>query len=793
MFNHSIQLIFRTFKRFKSVFIINLIGLSTGLAGALLIYLWVNDELNFDKFHQNDKRLYQVLINEKNADKVVTTEGTGGTVGEMLKKDMPEVEQTVTTAPADWFQKFNITSGDNTVSAVGNFVDKDYFTAFSYKLIQGNKEDVLSNPGNIVISRSMAEKLFHSAADVIGKVLEWKWQTFSKPCTIAGVYEDMPAGSTYHFDFVLPFDVWKNLMPATEEQATSTGPFTTFVVLKEGADVNRVNKKMAAFLQSKFKDGTSVMFLRKYSDGYLHGKYENGVLVGGRIEYVMLFSIIAIFIIVIACINFMNLSTAKASTRMKEVGVKKALGAGRDTLIYQFLGESVLMTFISLILALLMVLLLLPQFNVVTGKHLSLSFDLRLIGYILGITIFTGIIAGSYPALYLSRFNPVITLKGKFMATSFGEIWARRGLVIFQFTISVIFIVSVIIIYNQIKFVQTKNLGYSKDNIIYFEMEGRAMESSETFISEMKNIKGVVNASSIQQKIILPSFMPGSGVTWDGKNADGRIRFFQMPVNYGLIETLGIQMAAGRPFSREYGADTAGVILNEAAVKVMELKDPIGKQIFVYNQATRILGVTKNFHFNSLHEEVKPFIFRLAPKETMLLMAKLKNGEQDATINRISSFYKAFNPGYSFDYKFLDSDYQQQYASEKLVSVLSRYFAGLAILISCLGLFGLAAFTAERRVKEIGIRKVLGASELSIVYLLSADFTKILLVAIVLALPLSYFLTKNWLDDFAYRIPLSPWYFIIAALIAILTAWITIGIQTIKASRVAPLECLRDV
>ncbi|NSL86199.1 FtsX-like permease family protein [Chitinophaga sp. Mgbs1] len=792
MFRYNFQVILRTFKRFRSTLIINLIGLSTGLAGALLIYLWVMDELHFDKFHQLDNRLYQVMVNEKNADKVITTEGTGGTVGDRLLKQVPEVEKTITTAPADWFQKFNVTYNDNTVSAKGNFVGSDYFNVFSYKLIQGNKNEVLNSPGNVVVSRRLAEKLFTSAGNAMGKVLQWKWQAFAKPCTITGVYEDMPHNSAYRFDFVLPFSAWKEIMPATDEQVTSTGPFTTFVVLKEGADPERFNGKMAGFLESNYKDVTSGMFIRKYSDAYLHGKYDNGVQVGGRIEYVRLFSLIAIFILLIACINFMNLSTARASTRMKEIGVRKALGANRYTLITQFMGESVLIVFISMILAIMIVLLLLPQFNIMSGKHLTLQLDMQLLLSIVGITLFTGIISGSYPALYLSGFDPVATLKGKLIHTSLGELWARRGLVIFQFTISVVFIVAVIIFYNQIDFIQHKNLGYNKDNVIYFEMEGKAMDGKDAFLAELKGINGVENASSIQQKILMPSFMPGSDVQWDGKNDDNRIRFFELPVNYGLIETLGIQMAAGRAFSRDYGTDTSGVVLNEAAVKTMGIQDPVGKTIYVRKKAARIIGVAKNFHFNSLHEEIKPFIFKLSPEETMLVMARLRRGDETATIQRIAGFYQQYNSGYSFDFKFLDSDYQQQYAAERLVSVLSRYFAILAIVISCLGLFGLAAFTAERRIKEIAIRKVLGATEGNIIYLLSADFTRILLISIVIAIPASYFFTRSWLNDFAYRIHLSPWYFVGAAFVAVATAWLTIGLQTIRASKINPLKCMKD-
>ncbi|MHA4809375.1 ABC transporter permease [Flavitalea flava] len=795
MYRHNFQILFRNYRRYKSTFVINLIGLSAGLACALLIYLWISDELGFDKFHHYDSRLYQVMVNERQGDRINTSDGTSGLFGEIVKNDLPEVEYAVTTTPSNWFRKFNINYRNSTLGAIGNFVGKDYFNVFSYELLQGNKNSVLTDKNSIVISRGLAEKLFNTMEDVVGKTIEWEWASISKQVTITGVVNNFPSNSTYQLDFVLSLDSWKDIM-APGENSTSgptTGPFTTFLVLRDHTDIKAFNDKLTNLSDVKLYKTPAILFLRKYSDGYLYGKYENGIQVGGRIEYVRLFSIIACFILLIACINFMNLSTAKVTGRMKEVGLKKALGANRRVLIFQFMGESVLMSLLSLVFALVLVSVFLSKFNEITGKHLTLSLVASHGLPIVGIALFTGVIAGCYPALYLSGFKPAITLKGKFsMSSGINELFVRKGLVVLQFALSLIFIVSVIVVYNQIKLVQNKSLGYDKENVIYFEMEGKVSTNLETFLSELGRIPGVVRTSSIMNSIVLPTFTPLPGVYWDGKNIDGKIRFNQMPVNYELIETLGIKMAAGRTFSRQFAADSASVVLNEAAIKIMGISDPIGKVIKVFGQEKRIIGVTRDFHFNSLHEEVRPFIFRLEPSSTLLVMARLAKGKERETVRGIKNFYKTFNPGFSFDYEFLDYDYQKQYVSEKLVAKLSWYFAGLAILLSCLGLFGLAAFTAERRVKEIGMRKILGASEYNIVYLLSTDFAKTVLLSIVIGLPLSYWMTRSWLDNYAYRIDLSPLYFIGAALVSLVTALFAIGVQVIRSSLIRPVIALKE-
>ncbi len=789
MFRHNLLLIYRNFQRFKSTFLINLIGLSTGLACALLIFLWVNDELSVDKFHENDAQLYQVMELQQQADGLNTQEYTPGLLAESLAEDMPEVKYAAAVAPAAWFGDFTLSVGEKNIKAPGQFVGKDFFTIFSYSLLQGEESQVLTDKNAVVISEGLARHLFGTTENVVGKTLDWHILHFTQPAVISGVFANIPANSTAQFDFALPFEAFKEINPSVVSWGND-GPHT-FLVLQKGTDITQFNKKIERYIDGRYEQKDyRTLFARPYSEGYLYGTYENGVQAGGRIEYVRLFSIIALFILIIACINFMNLSTAKASRRVKEVGIKKAVGASRSTLIVQYLSESFLMSFLSLLTAIVLVGLLLPQFNIITGKQLSLIFSAPLVVSFLGITLLTGLIAGSYPALYLSGFNPVAVLKGK-LNSSVGELWARKGLVVFQFALSVILIVSVWVVYQQIAFVQNRNLGYDKDNLISFPIEGRVAENPETFLTEIKRIPGVANASSMQENVV-GNASSTVGLSWKGKNPDEVVEFQDFSVGYDLIETLGVEMTGGRSFSRAFGSDSSAIIFNEAAIALMGINDPIGTTVNLWGKDRQIIGVVKDFHFESLHEAVKPIFIKLEGDLTMTVIARLEAGKEQETLAQLHSFYQTFNPGYSFDYRFVDADYQALYAAEQRVSTLSKYFAGLAILISCLGLFGLAAFTAERRMKEIGIRKILGASDFSIVRLLSGDFTRMVLVAIVIALPVSYLLAWQWLQGFAYSIPLQWWYFAGAGLTALLIAWFTVGLQTVKAARVNPADCLRD-
>ncbi|MCB0490710.1 MAG: ABC transporter permease, partial [Cyclobacteriaceae bacterium] len=663
----------------------------------------------------------------------------------------------------------------------------DFFNIFSFPLIHGDPSLVLQDKLSIVISRDLAVKLFDTSDDVVGKTVELQHE---RSLAVSGVFENLPSNASEQFDFVISFERFKDDNEWVTEWGNN-GP-STYLVLREGADASAFSKKIADYLKGKDEDSNITLFLQQFSQRYLHGRFENGVQAGGRIEYVRLFSIIAVFILVIACINFMNLSTARASRKAKEVGIRKSVGAQRQSIIFHHISESMVMTLVSVGLALIMVRLFLPQFNFITEKKIELNLlDGDLLLWITGITIITGLLAGSYPALYISRFRPAAVLKGEIRGT-WGELWARKGLVVFQFFLSVILIVSVLVTYKQIEFVQTQNLGYTKEHLIKFPIEGRLEKDRDLFLKEVRRIPGVVNASSLGHNMIGRNNNT-SGLNWEGKNPDDRILFENVGSNYQLIETMGVEMAEGRSFSEEYGADSTKVIFNEAAIRVMGFENPIGQTIRLWDQYDlEIIGVVKDFHFQSLRDVVNPLFFRLKPSNTWNIMIRLEAGREKETLDRLGDFYTDFNPGFSFEYQFQDQEYAKLYAAEQRVASLSFYFATMAILISCLGLFGLATFTAERRTKEIGIRKALGSSSTNIVLLLSGDFTKMVLISILLGLPISYYLLSTWLERFAFHIELGTGYFIVAGLIAMITAWLTVASQAIKAANINPVKCLRD-
>ena len=784
MLKHSFILLYRNFLRAKGFFLINLTGLTAGLACTLVIYLWVRDELQMDQYHENSERLYEVMENQQYADEIMTTHSTPGVLAEALVEEIPEVEYATTTT---WTNGYTLSIEDHNVKASGYHVGKDYFNIFSFNIVQGNPDQLLEDKYAMVISADLAQRLFGTEENVIGRSVELQ---HAKTFQITGVFDKVPLASSYQFDFVMNF---KEYFDENEWVRSwgNNGP-STFVTLKPGSSVAAVNNKIKDFIKGRRDESNVTLFLVPYASMYLYGQYENGQQSGGRIEYVRLFSIIAIFILLIACINFMNLSTARASGRAKEVGIRKSIGAQRGSLVLQYLNESMVIATISMIVALLAVSLFLPVFNIITDKHIALEFeDGTLIGWFTGITLLTGLLAGSYPALFLSAFKPAAVLKGM-VKGSWSELWARKGLVVFQFFLSVILIVSVLVIYKQIEFVQTKNLGYNKDHLIHFPIEGEFENKLETFLNEVKRIPGVVNAGAISHSL-LGRNSNTSGLNWEGKNPDDLILFENVRVGIDAIETMGFALAEGRSFSREFGTDTTAIILNEAAIRVMNLEDPIGKVIRLWDEVDlQIIGVLKDFHFQSLHDAVNPLFMVLSPKDTWNIMVRLEGGREKETLGLLTDYYNTFNPGFTFEYEFQDTNYAKLYAAEQRVATLSLYFAAFAILISCLGIFGLAAFTAARRQKEIGIRKALGCSSTKIVLLLSGDFTRMVLFSIILGLPVSYWLLQNWLTRFAFHVDLEVWFFVVAGLVALIIAWLTVASQSIRAANTNPVECLRS-
>jgi len=770
---------------------LNLIGLSVGLACTLLIGLWVADELHMDKYNEKDAQLYQVMGNFKTDAGIKTGTHTSGILAPALKKEIPEIEEAVTVFPASWFSsKGTLTAGDKHLKADGQYVSRGYFDIFTCPFLAGDRNRLFADKLAVAISDQMAEKVFGTTTDVIGKTIKFEQSEFSGSFVITGIFQHNPPNATEQFDLIFNFDLALERRDGLQKWYNSDP--STYVIVKKGTDINQLNAKIRDFLRSRSKYDLPTLFLTRFSDRYLHDHYENGVQTGGRITYVKLFSIVAAFILIIACINFMNLSTAKAAHRAREVGIKKVVGASRRSLILQYLGESVLLSLLSLILAVGLLILLLPVFNEITGKTLILPVNPGVILAVLGITIFTGLLAGSYPAFYLSAFRPVAVLKGK-LRTSWSELWTRKGLVVFQFTLSVVFIAAVLIVYRQVEFIQSKNLGYNKDHILHFEIPNMPDSVAErpeiSFINELQNLSGVIGVSSYYHTL---TGLHGeiSGVEWPGRPAGADIHFANLEVGFHFLKTMGIPIKEGRETSPDANAPNE-IVFNETAIRMMGLKDPIGKTIRFWGHDRKIVGVAADFNFESLYENIKPCFFQEYPI-TPIVIVKVRAGSEKATIAAIKTIYAKFNPGLAFEYKFMDQDYQALYASEQRVGLLSRYFAGLAILISCLGLFGLAAFTAQKRKKELGIRKVVGASVLQLAFLLSREFLALVLLAICLAFPLVYLGMHRWLDSFAYRTSIKADVFVLTGLAALGITLLTIGYQALKAASMNPVESLRS-
>jgi len=773
--------------------VLNVIGLTAGLACTLLIGLWIADEHGMEHYNPNDARLYQVKTNFTNEQGIKTGDGTPGMLAAAMKAELPEVADASEVMPASWFNSGGVVSfGEKKLGASPQYVDSNYFHLFSCPYLLGDRGRLFADKQGVALSEPFARALFGSAENGIGKVIHYSAGEFTGDFEVRGVFQPNPDNAVEHFDLLFNYALCADRRSGLK-QWSNDDP-STFVLLKPGVNIARFNSRIAAYVHNKSgQTWDPRIFLARFSDRYLYGRYENGVQNGGRITYVRLFTLIAAFILLIACINFMNLSTAKAVHRAKEVGIKKVVGAGRTSLIFQYLVETLLLTFFSLGAALALVAFVLPVFNDITGKQLTLHFAPSLALAVVGMTLLTGFVAGSYPAFYLSSFSPVTVLKGT-LRTSLGELWARKGLVVFQFTLSVVFIAGVLVIYRQMAFIQSRDLGYQRDHLIHFRMPDPKDSDSLTrmatveFVRGLKDIPGVVDAASYSHNLLGRHGSIG-GVSWPGKNPNNEFDFANIEVGYNFLETVGIRLKAGRNFSQNANAEKE-IIFNETALKAMGLKDPVGKTIEFWGTKREIVGIAQDFNFESLYTPVKPAFFRSYPTGGQV-MVRLRAGSEMATIAALKNVYAKFSPGLPFEVTWLDQDFEKLYASELRIGVLSRLFAGLAVLISCLGLFGLAAFTAQKRKKEIGIRKVVGSSVGQVAYLLSKEFLVLVGVAIVIAFPLVWIGMNAWLSGFAYRIPMQADIFLLTGIAAMVITLITISFQSIRAATANPVDALR--
>lgn len=788
MLQHNFLITLRGFKRHKTTFLINLIGLSTGLAASLLIFLWVNDEHSVDTFHKTNDRLYQAMVHFELPAGIATWDYTPGPLAQAMIEEMPEVESAVRVGNHSFFKPRGVISyEEKNFEIAGQYASKNFFEVMSYDLLVGSAENVLKDKKSLVLSEEFALNMFGSVENAMGKTINWDNRLFNEDFVVSGVYANPPVNATKQFDAVINYD----LLVEQDQWANDwKGSYAeTYLVLKDGTDIGALNDKLQTYLHYKAGDHTRMtLFLAPYSSIYLYGKYDNGVQNGGRIENVRLFSFVAVFVLLIASINFMNLATAQASKKMKEVGVKKAIGANRPALIAQFLGESLLLSMIALIVSIGLINLILPRFNTLVDKQLEFNLGAYFQPMLLAVLI-TGLLAGSYPAFYLSGFKPVAVLKGKFTNLK-GEAWIRKGLVITQFTLSIIFIIGVIVINRQIEFTQSKELGYDRDNVITFSRKGPGNPDPAPFINELNSISGINSVANMAGGFLWGGDT-GSGYSWEDGEEDDKYLFKSPKIGYNLIETMRIQLLAGRTFSEEFHDGDSQIVINEAAAKLMGLDDPVGTRLGYGDEYREIIGVVRDFQYGSLFNKIEPLIFRFRETGSQFLI-RVQPGTEAATLEQIEEVYKTFHPKYDFEASFLDQDYKALYKAESKVASLSNYMALVAIIISSLGLLGLAAFTAERRTKEIGIRKILGASQLVIMRLLTGSFTKTVVISIVIALPTGYFLAQGWLQNFAYAVELKWWFFAIAGLSALIIAWLTVGFQTLKTATINPVKCLRD-
>ena len=785
MIRNYFKIAWRNLLHNKTFSLINILGLALGMTCSLLIMLWVKNELHMDKFHQNGKRIYRVMENQSYSGDISTFEATPGILAENIVKDIPDIQM---ASQFLWEEEPLFTVGNTFDKEKGRYAQKDFLRMFSFKLAKGDPATALARPDAVVISKKLAEKYFKSD-NPIGKVIKINNKD---NVIVTGVLEEIPDLSSLKFDFLMSWEQWFNHNDWANAWGNN-GP-RCYVLLAPNASFEKVNAKIKGYIKTKNKDSNVDLFLQNFGESYLYSEWHNGKQNGGRIEYVKIFSIVAVIILLIACINFMNLATARSLRRAREIGVRKVVGAGKRQLVGQFIGESLFVSFIAMLVSSSIVALILPTFNSLTNKHLAINFaDSSFIMITLGLTLLTGVFSGSYPALFMSSLKPIVVLKGilKFKP---GATYFRKGLVVFQFALSIILILGMIVIYRQIDFIHNKNLGFSRENLLFMPLEGDLQKTYPTFKEELQKqpgIKSVTSAGSSPLEVGSST----QGVKWPGKDTTKLILFSNNPVTYNYIKTMGIQLVAGRDFSTDYGLDSNNYLINEAAARKIGYKDPVGKELTMWDRKGTIIGLMKDYHHNSLHVPIEPLILQL-PKKSWgdywgNIIVRTETGKIKQAIASMEKVYKQFNPAYPFKYYFTDEEIAKNYKAEYTVSKLSKYFAFLAIFISCLGLFGLVTFTAEQKTKEIGIRKVLGASVPAIIRMLSKDFLKLVLIAAMIAFPIAWWAMHKWLADFAYRIQIGWWVFVIAGIAAALIALLTISFQAIKAAIANPVKSLR--
>ncbi|MEM8927166.1 MAG: FtsX-like permease family protein [Bacteroidota bacterium] len=787
MIKNYLKIAWRNIVKNQVFSLLNTIGLATGLLCSLLIYLWVSDELAMDNYHENIDRLHAVYQRQIFEGRVDALYATPAPLYSELKNKIPEIEK---ATPMSWKGSKTFAHEDKTFKQEGFFVGEDYFNMFSYQLLAGTIPSAMDSPDDLVISLKMAEKFFGSAKNAIGKSITYE---NSRPLTVSAVFKEVNTANSRKSDFFLHWDIFLE-ENSWAPDITNSGSLT-FLLLKENSDVVAVKDKIKDFLTpyrtEEDANFTVELKLQPFGETYLNSNFENGIISGGRIENVRIFGFIAFFVLLIACINFMNLASASSLKRAKEVGVRKSLGAKKGSLISQFLGEALLLAFLSTLLSLVLVALLLPLFNALSGKDLSLL-DLSPISWlgILGIALLTGLVSGSYPSFVLSSFRAIDIFKNNSDANISSQ-WIRKGLVVFQFALTVVLISGMLITSRQIHFIQHQDLGFDRHNVVLFIFQGDSIRSYAGLKERALQLPGVesVSLTDAGPMQISNGF---DDVVWSGKPDDDPTIFMSMAVGSNFSEAWGTEMLLGSDFSDNTIADNSGYIINETALKIMGLKDPIGQPLAMWGREGEIVGVMKDFPLNTLKSTIPPLIIRNGEqlnRGAVLVRISPRNAMQ--TVADLEGLYTDILPEIPFEYFFSDAWYDDMYRSDNVFFQLSQYFSIIAIFISCLGLFGLVIFSSQQRVKEIGIRKVLGASVRKITGLLINDFLKLVILGIVIGFPIAWYVMDKWLTNYEYRIEMPWWAFGLSGTLVIVLALLTVSFRSISAAMANPVKSLR--
>ena len=763
---------------------LNIAGLAVGLSAGSLVLLWVRDEFSYNRSLSNLPSIHLILQNQTQGGVTYTFQSTPGPLAPALKAEMPEIEY---ASRSSWPGQHLLNLGDKSTYERGMFAEPDFFRVFPIPVIKGDPIAALQDAGSVVITERTAKKFF-GTDDPIGKILR---HNNERDLKVAAVVQDIPTNSSLRFDVLLPFRVFE--LDNTAWMGTwDNNSLPTWVTVRAGADVSKLNQKLENFIQGKAPEASAHVFAYPLSEWRLRGKFENGKQSGGRIDLVVMLGIIGIFVLLIACINFMNLATARSERRAREVGVRKVVGAPRRLIIGQFLSEALMMTFMALLLSFLLTRLTLPVFNRFFEKTLSMGFsNWQLWVSMLGLGLLTGLVAGSYPAFFLSGFQPVRVLKGLVSSGRNSGI-LRKSLVTFQFVISIFLIISTMVIFRQVEHAQNRPLGYEADNLIEIPARGDMREKFGVLKNELQQIPGVTSVSAGSHDLL--NFGSNtSGIQWPGKTEEQDFLVSVTEVSYDWVKTAGLELKEGRDFSPEYGADTMCCLLNETAVRRMGLKEPVVGATLDYDTTRTVIGVVKDFVYNDPFASPAPMAVFLSSGAMDHFFIRLRNDENwKKSLSQVEQVVKKNNPTYPFEFHFTKEEYQHSFDQMRSVGRLANVFGGLAIFISCLGLFGLSAFVAERRNKEIGIRKVLGATIANVWFALSKDFLKPVAIAFVLAAPLAGFAMQKLLSKFEYRIDLYWWIFASAGLIALAIALATVSYQGVKAALLNPVKSLRS-